>query len=369
MAPSSPLLAAAVALLVLALGSAVAYAAAEHEELRSRQPPVARGLSFHFYHGRCPGAESIVRKFVQDAVRKDKGLAAGLLRLHFHDCFVQGCDASVLLHGSAAEPGEQQAPPNLTLRPSALKAINDIRDQLEHHCHGAVVSCSDILALAARDSVVATGGPDYCVPLGRRDSARFATRDAVGSGLPRPSSNVTTLLDVFRKLGLEATDLVALSGGHTIGLGHCNSFEKRLFPLPDTTMSPSFVARLKRTCPTMGTDARAALDVRTTNVFDNKYFVNLVNKEGLFVSDQDLYTNAITQPIVEHFARSQGDFFDQFSVSMVKMGQIRVLTGDQGQVRRHCAVPNPGTVDGDDGLEWPSLVQTVVDAAAENLGF
>ena len=65
--------------------------------------PLARGLSFDFYRKSCPKAESIVR----DAVRRDVGLAAGLLRLHFHDCFVQGCDASVLLDGSATGPGEQ----------------------------------------------------------------------------------------------------------------------------------------------------------------------------------------------------------------------------------------------------------------------
>ncbi|XP_066311649.1 cationic peroxidase SPC4-like [Miscanthus floridulus] len=117
-------------------------------------PPLAPGLSFDFYKCSCPKAESIVRSFVQDAVRRDVGLAAGLLRLHFHDCFVQGCDASVLLDGSATGPGEQQAPPNLTLRPTAFKAINDIHDRLQKECGGAVVSCSDVLALAARDSVV-----------------------------------------------------------------------------------------------------------------------------------------------------------------------------------------------------------------------
>ena len=54
----------------------------------------------------------------------------------------------------ATGPVEQQAPPNLTLRPTAFKAINDIHDRLQKECGGAVVSCSDVLALAARDSVV-----------------------------------------------------------------------------------------------------------------------------------------------------------------------------------------------------------------------
>ncbi|XBI22740.1 hypothetical protein VPH35_063728 [Triticum aestivum] len=273
MAPS-PLLAAAVALVVVA----VAYAASEQDELKLRPPPVARGLSFDFYKRSCPKAESIVRDVVQDAVCK-------------------GCDASLLL-----APGEQQAPPNLSLRPSAFKAINDI------------------LALAARNSVVATGGPDYRVPLGRSDSPWFATRDQVIEFLPRPSSNVTTLLNVLHKL---SHDLVALFGGHTIGVGHCTSFEKRLYPRPDPTMNPSLVASLKQTCPAEGTVARTALDVGTPKVFDNQYYVNLEKREGLFVSDQDVFTNTITRPIVERIARSQRDFFKQFSVSMVKMGQIK----------------------------------------------
>ena len=212
----------------------------------------------------------------------------------------------MLLYGSATGPGEQRAPPNLTLRPSAFKAINDIRDRLERECRGAVVSCSDILALAARDSVVATGGPDYRVPLGRRDSPWFATRDQVFEFLPRPSSNGTTFLNVLHKLShdLDATDLVALSGGHTVGLGHCASFVGRLFPRPD------LLRRLRRTCPAKGTDARTVLDVHTPDVFDNKYYVNLVNLEGLFVSCQDLFT------IVERLARSQRYFFSQLGASI-----------------------------------------------------
>ncbi|XBI68864.1 hypothetical protein VPH35_048010 [Triticum aestivum] len=350
---SAPLLAAALVAALAVACSLVsgAYAAAEQEaagaggnDLRLRQPPITRGLSFDFYKRSCPMAESIVRDFVRDAVRKDVGLAAGLLRLHFHNCFIQV---------AATGPGEQRAPPNLTLRPSAFKAINDIRDRLERECRGAVVSCSDILTLAARDSVVATGGPEYRVPLGRHDSPRFATPQDVLSGLPATTSAVPSLLDVFHNhsLHLDATDLVALPGGHTVGLGHCVSFEA------------------EADVPGQGHRRAHPLDVRTPDVFDNKYYVNLVNREGFFVSDQDLFTNEATRPIVERFARSQRYFFNQFGVSMVKMGQIRVLTGDQGQVRRNCSARNPGSADGNLGLQWSSLVQTVVDAAAESLGF
>ncbi|KAM0946264.1 putative peroxidase [Dioscorea sansibarensis] len=115
-------------------------------------PPVTQGLSFTFYDSKCPKLESIIRDQLKKAFKKDIGLAAGLLRVHFHDCFVQGCDGSVLLDGSASGPSEQDAPPNLTLRPSAFKAINDLRAAIDKQC-GRVVSCADVAALAARDSV------------------------------------------------------------------------------------------------------------------------------------------------------------------------------------------------------------------------
>lgn len=61
----------------------------------------------------------------------------------------QGCDGSVLLEGSTSE---QNARPNLSLRKEALKFVDDLRARVHKEC-GRVVSCADILALAARDSV------------------------------------------------------------------------------------------------------------------------------------------------------------------------------------------------------------------------
>lgn len=42
-----------------------------------------------------------------------------------------------------------------------------------------------------------SGGPSYKVPLGRRDSASFATREDVLSGLPPPTAAVPALLAVL----------------------------------------------------------------------------------------------------------------------------------------------------------------------------
>ncbi|KAH9308205.1 hypothetical protein KI387_036116, partial [Taxus chinensis] len=56
-----------------------------------------------------------------------------------------------------------------------------------------------------------TGGPDFKVPLGRRDSLNFATRAATLANLPGPTSNASVLINALASKGLDATDLVALS--------------------------------------------------------------------------------------------------------------------------------------------------------------
>ena len=109
---------------------------------------LGQGLRVGFYARTCPRAEAIVRSTVQSHLRSDISLAAGLLRMHFHDCFVQGCDASVLIDGPNTE---KTAIPNLSLK--GFDVIDDAKAKLEAACPG-VVSCADILTLAARDSVV-----------------------------------------------------------------------------------------------------------------------------------------------------------------------------------------------------------------------
>ncbi|GLJ48835.1 hypothetical protein SUGI_1029950 [Cryptomeria japonica] len=314
-------------------------------------PQPVNGLSWTFYGRSCPQLELIVKERIEFYLKKDITQAAGLLRLHFHDCFVQGCDASVLLDGSASGPSEQDAPPNLTLRAQAFAIINDIKKRAESACKGTV-SCSDILALAARDSVTKAGGPFYPVPLGRRDGLNFASQQATLDSLPPPTSNVTGLMSVLSKLGLDLKDLVALSGGHTIGIGHCSSFTSRLYPAQDSTLEKNFANNLKNTCPKSDTDNFTDLDLRSPNAFDNKYYVDLMNKQTLFTSDQTLFTDHRTSDIVKSFALDQNLFFNSFVASMIKMGQLNVLTGSQGQIRRSCNVRNPTAAY---TYEYPSI--------------
>ncbi|KAI4346535.1 hypothetical protein L6164_007424 [Bauhinia variegata] len=300
---------------------------------------IAEGLSWIFHRSSCPNLESIVRNHLKKVFKKDIGQAAALLRIFFHDCFVQGCDASVLLDGSFANPSEKEAPPNFTLRPDAMKTLEDLR-ALVHKTCGRVVSCADITTLAGRDAVFLSEGPDFAVPLGRRDGLTFATRATTLANLPGPGSTADALLRSLGALNFDAADVVALSGAHTIGRCHCNSFTSRLYPTQDPTMETTFAINLKLTCPTGTTVNTTVLDIRTPNKFDNRYYVDLVSRQGLFTSDQDLFFNERTRGIVTSFSKDQKLFFDKFVNAVTKMGQMSVLTGKQGEIRANCSVRN-----------------------------
>lgn len=185
-----------------------------------------------------------------------------------------------------------------------------------------------------------SGGPTYNVPLGRRDGLSFATVNVTLRDLPSPTSNVTTLLSVFNRINLNTQDLVALSGGHTLGISHCASFTNRLYPNQDPNMDQPFAQSLKLTCPAANTSNTTSNDLRSPNKFDSMYYVDLVNRQGLFTSDQDLFSDSRTRSTVTSFAANQSLFFERFASSMIKMGQLNVLTGNRGEIRANCSVRN-----------------------------
>lgn len=109
-------------------------------------------------------------------------------------------------------------------------------------------------------------------------------------------------------------------------------------------MDKTFANNLKAICPVANSTNTTVLDLRSPDTFDNKYYVDLMNRQGLFTSDQDLYTDSRTRPIVTAFAINQTLFFEEFVTSMIKMSQLNVLTGSQGEIRANCSARNSGSV-------------------------
>ncbi|XP_073049144.1 peroxidase 40 [Primulina eburnea] len=297
-------------------------------------------LTFGFYKSICPEAEPIIFSWVEKAVSDDPRMAASLLRLHFHDCFVNGCDASVLLDDTSNFVGEKTAGPNLnSLR--GFEVIDAIKADLEYVCP-QTVSCADILAVAARDSVVLSGGPGWEVQMGRKDSLSTSLT-AANSNIPAPNSDVPTLLSKFQNVGLSLQDMVALSGAHTMGKARCFTFNSRISSGngsngPDVNLD--FLQSLQQLCSDSDANATLAdLDRMTPSTFDNQYYVNLLSGEGLLGSDQALVSgSAETQQLVESYVDDMGAFFEDFKRAMLKMGSL--ASENDGEIRRNCRAVN-----------------------------
>ncbi|XP_062188409.1 peroxidase 2-like [Phragmites australis] len=291
-------------------------------------------LSSTFYDTSCPNALSTIKSGVAAAVAQEARMGASLLRLHFHDCFVQGCDASVLLNDTATFTGEQGANPNAgSIR--GFNVVDNIKAQVEAVCP-QTVSCADILAVAARDSVVALGGPSWTVLLGRRDSTTASLSQA-NSDLPAPSLDLANLIAAFANKGLSTTDMVALSGAHTIGQAQCQNFRAHIYN--DTNINSAFATSLKANCPAAspnGDTNLAPLDTTTPNTFDNAYYNNLLSQKGLLHSDQQLFNGGSTDNTVMNYASNTAAFSSAFTTAIVNMGNISPLTGTQGQIRLSC---------------------------------
>ncbi|WOK92827.1 Peroxidase 67 [Canna indica] len=179
-------------------------------------------------------------------------MATSLIRLHFHDCFVQNNNSA-----------------------RGFEVIDIIK---------YVVSCADILAVAARDS------------------------------------------SIFVR-------------SHTIGNARCTTFRRRIHD--ETNIHPGFAKLRQHRCPSsqlIGNSTLAPLDAATPYSFDNDYFKNLLQRKGLLHSDQVLFNGGLTDHIVKRYSENEVAFFEDFAAAMVKMGDIKPLTGSAGEIRIQEAV-------------------------------
>ncbi|XP_025605720.1 peroxidase N isoform X2 [Arachis hypogaea] len=240
-------------------------------------------LTTDFYNTTCPNLFKVVRRQVQNALMNEMRMGASLLRLHFHDCFVN------------------------------------------------------------------SGGPFWNVLLGRRDGT-ISNGTLASQVLPTPFDPLNTIISKFTNAGLNLTDVVALSGAHTIGRGRCVLFSNRLFNFsgtgsPDPTLDTSMLSDLQSLCPQNGDgNTTAPLDRNSIDLFDNHYFKNLLNSKGLLSSDQILFSSdeavSTTKALVQTYSNNSALFFADFANSMIRMGNINPKTGSDGEIRNTCRAIN-----------------------------
>lgn len=290
-------------------------------------PLASAQLSADFYKTSCPDAEKIIFDVVQKRFKADPGTAAGLLRLVFHDCFANGCDASILIDPMSNQASEKEAGPNVSVK--GYDVIEEIKTELEKKCPN-VVSCADIISVSARDSVKLTGGPEYAVPLGRRDSLVSNREDA--DNLPGPDIAVPKLIDEFDKQGFNVEEMVAmLGGGHSIGVCRCFFIETDAAPI-----DPKYKKTISDACD--GKDSGSVpMDSTSPNDLDGSYFGLVLEKKMPLTIDRLMGMDKKTEPIVKAMSDKTTDFVPLFAKAMEKLSVLKVLTGKEGEIRKTCS--------------------------------
>ncbi|XP_078149489.1 cationic peroxidase 1-like [Carex rostrata] len=303
--------------------------------------PSAYGVDLepNYYEAKCPNIEGAIANAVATEEGKNQGICAGVIRLFFHDCFVNGCDGSVLLDFPDLS-SEKYSPDNLGLR--GFEVIEAAKEAAEASCGNRpspVVSCADVLAYAARDCVKLLGDFTYNVVAGRLDSRVSKAGDTKGN-LPGAKFGVEQLKTNFANKGLSAKDLVALTGAHSIGQAHCTSFSDRYTNIVDNEINRTYASELKTKC-----DSKPIVDQDyvTPNRLDVQWYTNENANKVLFFSDWVLRTDTPSQNLMNNYANLNVDLLtftawqDDFGKAMVKMGNI--LGGD-GEIRKVCSARN-----------------------------
>lgn len=169
------------------------------------------------------------------------------------------------------------------------KAIDWCEEVKEKH---PKITYADLYQLAGVVAVEVTGGPTIEFVPGRRDS-KVCPREG---RLPDAKQGAPHLRDIFYRMGLSDKDIVALSGGHTLGRAHP---ERSGFDGPWT---------------------------KEPLRFDNSYFVELMKgeSEGLLVlpTDKALVEDPAFRPYVELYAKDEDAFFRDYAASHKKLSEL-----------------------------------------------
>ena len=250
--------------------------------------------------------KSLLEHIVADvkALLAAKNCGPILIRLSWHDAGVfsngslkGGCPNAVMRF---TDSGEGTFEANAGLTDVAIGLLKPIADK---YVTAGVISNADLWALAANVAIEFMGGPHVVTRFGRPDAkdSGESVESQVGR-LPDGDKGVSHIREVFAPKGFDDRDIVALSGGHTVG--GCKQ-------------------------------QRSGFDGLWTEaplVFDNSYFTDLLEKtyrpetveatgcpqhrsdKGtiMLISDLALLEDAAFKSVVEEYAADQSRFFADF---------------------------------------------------------
>ena len=134
-------------------------------------------------------------------------------------------------------------------------------------------------------------------------------------------------------------------------MARCENFRDRIYGDFQATsalnpISASYLSSLRSICPPIHGNENniTAMDNVTPNLFDNSFYQTLLKGEGLLNSDQEMYSSVFgiqTRELVKKYAADPLAFFQQFSDSMVKLGNITNQESFvNGEVRKNCRFVN-----------------------------
>ncbi|KAF0923134.1 hypothetical protein E2562_003351 [Oryza meyeriana var. granulata] len=303
--------------------------------------------------------EDTVRKEVEKAIKRNPGVGPALVRLVFHDCWVNGCDGSVLLDKTPDSSSTEKAAVN-NIGLDGFDVIDTIKSKL-----GAAVSCADIVVLAGRDaSAILSGGRiTYNVDTGRKDGvvSSAAAADAV---LPESTFEFQQLKDNFARKGLTQEELVILSGAHSIGVAHFSSFHDRLNATTATPIDDRYAAALdadvklqktrqntddpveKNNIRDMGAQFQrdagydaTGVDTAAAGALDNSYYHNTLQNRVLFKSDWVLRTDGDAASDLVEYRENATKWDMDFSAAMAKLSKLPA-EGTRFEIRKSCRFTN-----------------------------
>jgi len=195
---------------------------------------------------------------------------------------------------------------------AAVELLRPIKEQFPE------VSWADLFQLASAVAVEAAGGPVVPLRVGRIDADVPVVEGRLpgaahpfGDGAKTPAEH---LRNIFYRMGLNDEEIVALSGGHTLG----RAYPSRSGFGKDAT---------KYTKDGPGTQGGQSWTPDWLK-FDNSYFVEVKAKRDaellVLPTDACIFEDEGFRPYAEKYAASQDAFFEDYSKAHLKLSELGV---------------------------------------------